>query len=272
MEGFFRSLTKVKRIYKNLGKREKFVFIAVVEGLYFFILLAFANFFWILFLISLFFVALSTIFALKQELAEAKYFVLLILPLCFWSASLLFARAMLGHPFLYLIAAILYGISRYSLFLTLNIYNVAAIRTIQLVRAAHAVGFLFTLLSAFFIYSLIWTARPSYWVLVLLVSFFSWPLILQSLWSIELENFISKRTVFFSLVLTLILAELALSFSFWPILPTIGALALVSAMYVLLGITHFYFTQRLKKRTVWEYLGIAGLILAFIIATTRWGG
>jgi len=104
------------------------------------------------------------------------------------------------------------------------------------------------------------------------VSFFSWPLILQSLWSIELENFISKRTVFFSLVLTLILAELALSFSFWPILPTIGALALVSAMYVLLGITHFYFTQRLKKRTVWEYLGIAGLILAFIIATTRWGG
>jgi hypothetical protein len=170
------------------------------------------------------------------------------------------------------LAAILYGISRYSLLLTLNIYNVAAIRTIQLVRAANAVGLLFTLFSAFFIYSLVWSMKPSGWILVLLVTFFSFPLILQSLWSIELEGFISKRIIIFTLVLTLALAELALSFSFWPILPTVGALALVSAMYVLLGVTHFYFTQRLKRRTTWEYLGIASLILIFIVVTTRWGG
>jgi len=272
MKGFFSPIPKVKRIYKNLGKREKFVLIAAAEGILFFITLSLANFFWILFLISLFFIALTTIFALQQELAEVKYFLLLVLPVFFWGSSIFFVRMASENGFGYFLAAILYGISRYSLLLTLNIYNVAAIRTIQLIRAANAVGLLFTLFSAFFIYSLAWSMKPSGWILVLLVTFFSFPLILQSLWSIELEGFISKRIIIFTLVLTLALAELALSFSFWPILPTIGALALVSAMYVLLGVTHFYFTQRLKRRTIWEYLGIASLILIFIVVTTRWGG
>ena len=49
----------------------------------------------------------------------------------------------------------IFGISMYLLFLTQNIYNIAAIRTIQLLRAAHAVGFLFTIVSAFLIYNVI---------------------------------------------------------------------------------------------------------------------
>jgi hypothetical protein len=43
-------------------------------------------------------------------------------------------------------------------------------------------------------------------------------------------------------------------------------------MYVLLSLSHFHLARRLNKRAVWEYLGIASLILIFIIATTRWGG
>jgi len=272
MKDFFDIRRRIKRLYKNLGKREKFVLIAALESIVFFIIVSLTNFFWILFPISFVFIALATIFALYQELSGFKYIVLPILPIFFWGSSVFFVGMATGNIFGHFLAALMYGIFKYSLLLTLNIYNVAAIRTIQLVRAANAVGLLFTLFSAFFIYSLIWSINPSGWVLVFLVAFFSFPLILQSLWSIELENYISKRIIIFASILTLTLAELAFSFTFWPILPTIGALALVSALYVLLGITHFYLIQRLKKKTIWEYLGIASIILIFIMLTTRWGG
>jgi hypothetical protein len=48
--------------------------------------------------------------------------------------------------------AMAYGLGMYVLLLTENIFSVASIRTIQLLRAAQAVGFLLTLVTGFFLY------------------------------------------------------------------------------------------------------------------------
>ena len=45
---------------------------------------------------------------------------------------------------------VLYAVGIYALLLTENIYNVAADRTIALLRAAHSVGYLLTLDNVFF--------------------------------------------------------------------------------------------------------------------------
>ena len=46
--------------------------------------------------------------------------------------------------------AVLYAVGMYALLLTENIYNVAADRTIALLRAAQSIGYLLTLLTYFY--------------------------------------------------------------------------------------------------------------------------
>jgi len=108
------------------------------------------------------FLALSTlllaVFSLWGELAGAKYFLLLLLPVYFVVGASLFyfllpVRWLTRLPF-----ALTFGISVYLLMLTANIYNVAAVRTIALHRAARAVGMLFTLVAAFFLINVLLTA------------------------------------------------------------------------------------------------------------------
>src|SRR4030042_1211151 len=68
------------------------------------------------------------------------------------SAVLLFgfvALHFLDNRFPFLV---FYGLGIYALFLTTNIYTVAAIRSIALLRAARGVGFVLTLTTAFLLF------------------------------------------------------------------------------------------------------------------------
>ena len=56
----------------------------------------------------------------------------------------------------------LFGVGIYALLLTNNVFSVAAIRTIQLLRAAHAVGFLLSLLTGFFFFEAQPFALPAF--------------------------------------------------------------------------------------------------------------
>ena len=51
-----------------------------------------------------------------------------------------------------------------------------------------------------------------------------------------------------------------------------GALILVTVMYVLLGIGQFAVVDGLKRRIVYEYVGIAAIVALIVLITTRWGG
>ena len=160
----------------------------------------------------------------------------------------------------------------YLLLLAQNVFNVAAIRTIPLYRAASTASFLFTLLSTFFIFNVIYAFNLLFlWngLVVLLISF---PLVLQSLWTIGMEDWVSSHVLVQSLCLSLILAELALSFSFWPMPTTIWSLSLSSSMYVLLGLATQFLRGKGNKRVVWEYLGIWAIVLTVSFLATPWTG
>lgn len=165
-----------------------------------------------------------------------------------------------------------FGIGMYALLLTENIFSVAAIRTIQLLRAAHAVGFLLTLVTAFFLFDSIWSFRLPFYFNGMLVTLSSFPLILQGLWSYSLsERNIDRRTLIYSLVLALILGELALAISFWPVTVPVGSLFLVTMAYVSLGISQYYFSGRLFKKTLYEYLGVGVVVFLTTFLVTNWG-
>lgn len=210
--------------------------------------------------------------ALFDDLKGVEWFSILILP-TMYPASVGLFYFLLPERFLSRIFILaLFGVGMYALLLTENIFSVAAIRTIQLFRAAHAVGFLITLTTAFFLYDTILSFRMPFWMVAPLMALVSWPLGIQALWSVELtESRISERVLFFGTLIALGIGQLALVLSFWPVTIPVGSLFLVSMLYVVLGIAQQHFMGRLFKRTLYEYLGVGVVVLTTIILLTRWG-
>ncbi len=215
---------------------------------------------------------LLSIWSLREDLAGIEFFTLLFLPVAFSVSTAFFYFLLPVRWLTRLPVAIFFVVGIYSLLLTENIYNVAAIRTIQLIRAAHAVGYFLTLVTAFFIFDVIFSLHLPAWVLALALGLISFPLILQNVWTIDLPKKISSRLWWYSAVSALILAQMALAISFWPLrVSAVGALFLVTILYILLGIIQHYFNGRLNQRTTIEYLlvGLAVFVITFL--TTRWG-
>lgn len=221
------------------------------------------------------FLAISTIglavFSLWGELSGVKYFLLLLLPVYFVVGASLFyfllpVRWLTRLPF-----AAAFGISVYLLMLTSNIYNVAAIRTIALLRAANAVGLLFSLLSTFFLSNVLFSLHFPFYLVFFGVGLIVMPLYLVGLWANELEDFISKKVFLYTLIFTLMSCEVAAALTFWPIAPINAALVMATIMYVLLALSQFHFQERLKTRLVYEYMGVAALVSIIIMIVTRWG-
>lgn len=215
---------------------------------------------------------LLSLWALWEGINLTKAIILMILPTFYTLAVasfyfLLPVRWLTRAP-----VAALFGLTFYLLLLAQNVFNVASIRTIPLYRAASTAAFLFTLLSAFFIYNVTYAFNLLFLWNGLAVMLVSFPLILQVLWSIQMEDRFSVSIVVQSAILSLIMGELALSFSFWPMPTTIWSLSLSSAMYVLLGLTTQVLRGRANRRVVWEYLAIGVIILVVSFLTTSWTG
>lgn len=210
--------------------------------------------------------------ALWEGINFTKAVILMILPTFYTLATssfyfLLPVRWLTRAP-----VALIFGLSFYLLILAQNVFNVASIRTIPLYRAASTASFLFTLLSAFFIYNVIYAFNLLFiWngFAVIAVSF---PLIVQSLWAIEMKDKISASILIQSFILSFILGELALSFSFWPMSNIIWSLSLSSALYVLLGLTLQFLRGRDISRVVWEYIGIGIVVFLISFFATSWTG
>lgn len=213
-----------------------------------------------------------SVLSLWEGLNLTKGIVLMILPTFFTVAVASFYFLLPVRWLTRLPVAASFGLMFYLLLLAQNVFNVASLRTIPLYRAASTASFLFTLLSAFFLFNVIYAFNLLFiWngVAVFLISF---PLILQVLWSLNMEDKVSAAIWVQSLILSLVLGELGLAFSFWPTPTTIWPLILSSAMYVLLGLTTQILKGRVNRRVVMEYLGIGVAVLIVGFLTTSWTG
>lgn len=215
--------------------------------------------------------ALLTIWALWEGMTKVKAAVLLILPTLFTIGVASFYFLLPFRWLTRLPVVILFGMSFYSLLLSQNVFNVASVRTIPLYRAASTVNFLFSLITAFFIYNVVYALHTNFYLNGILVFLISFPLILQMLWSIEMDR-VTSAILIYSGILALVIGEIALALSFWPVAPTMWSLTLSTIMYVVLGIVTEFFRDRLAKRVVWEYIIIGGVVLLFSFLTTSWMG
>lgn len=163
---------------------------------------------------------------------------------------------------------ILFGVGMYALFLTANIYSVAKGRTIQLVHAAQAIALIITLLTSLFFSNTIFSLKFPFYLNGLLIGLSHFPLIFISLWSVNLEQEINKATINLSTVLALVLIELAVVLSFFPLSVWYNSLFIMSFLYIGVGILQSAMKGRLFNRTLTEYSIVAlfiGLVFFFVL-------
>lgn len=209
--------------------------------------------------------------ALREDLHGWEFITLLILPAYFTAAVFLFYYLLPTRWLTRLPTAVLYGAGIYAILLTENIYNVAAERNIQLIRAAHSVGFLLTLLTVFFLVDTLLSLHLVFYlngIIILLVVF---PLVLQILWAMELTPKISSAVWWGSGMISILMTQLVIVFSFWPIKTTIEALFLTTVFYSLIGMTQQYLVGRLFSKTIKEYSAVLIIVLTLVLITTKWG-
>lgn len=219
--------------------------------------------------------ALLTFWSLRESLRLDATLLSLSLPVFFTLGS--------GFFYLYLVrpgsffesvplVPVAYAVGMYAALLGANIYAVASLRTIALLRTAHAVGFLLTLVTAFFLFDALLSFNSYPWVNAFSALVISFPLILQNIWSIELTERVTANSLNFSAVLSLVIAELALMISFWPVTVTIGSLFLTIILYVFLGLTQASLQGRLFQRTIREYVTVGVIVFIAVFLSARWGG
>lgn len=267
-----------------MTKRQKFVLSSIILALGFF-LVQFIDFSWrypAIAIFAIFSFALSA-WALKEGIGKNATLLTLVMPVFFTAGMQLFYLGLENSGFfsslpvyfkisIRVLLLTIYMIGAYALFLTSNIYTVAASRTIQLLRAAHAVGFLLTLVAAFLIFNSIYSLRLDFWINGLAVLLVAFPLFLQGLWSIELDQKISGQVLFLSVALTVIVGQIASVLSFWPITVTVSSLVVTTVVYVGLGLGQVMLQQRLFEKTIKEYLLVGLVVFVTMFITARWGG
>jgi hypothetical protein len=219
-----------------------------------------------------FFIAtyLVSVWALFDDLKGVEWITLLTLPAMYSGAIGLFYFLLPEATLTRIILVTMFGIGMYALYLTENIYSVAAIRTIQLLRAAHAVGFLMSILVLVLLYNTIYSLHLHFWANGLLVFGVSLPIMLQGLWSINLSEKLSKQVVWLSILSAILFAQLAVVLSFLPATVWIASLFLSTLAYVFLGLLQHLLQERLFQRTVYEYVGVGVLVLAATMLVMPW--
>lgn len=218
------------------------------------------------------FACILSLWALWEGLTPIKAIILLILP-TFFTIAVASAYFLLPLRWLTRIPFVTaYGLFFYLLLLAQNIFNVASIRTIPLHRAALTAGFVATIFTAAVAYDVTRSLNLFFGWNALLVFVISFLLVLQTLWTITMEEGVSFELIIQSFVLSMVLGELALAFSFWPLQHVIWAIMLDTVLYALLGITTYLLQRKLKKSDVAWYVATTGVVFVLGFFITSWTG
>lgn len=252
-----------------MRKRQKFVLTAVLIALG--ILLAqFAPLEW-RYLIILLLAGVSWLMSawcLREGLGGIEWLTVLLPQALFTLGVGLFYILLPDNLLARILIAFIFAIGHYALILSGNIFSVATIRTIALLRSAQAVGLVMSLLTGFLLFNTFVSFRFAFWWTAPLIMLVSFAISLCNLWSIEVGEKLESKLLVFSLFIAIFTGVLSVAISFWPVNPTTTSLFLTSMLYCFLGLSQHHISQRLFRNTVWEYVAVGGVVLITVLVTS----
>jgi hypothetical protein len=249
-----------------MRRREKFVIAAIVLSVFLFFV-QYTSLEWRYWVMGGFMVIsyLISMWCLSDDLQRHERVTIVPLPALYAGAVGLFYFLLPESLISKVFVLGMFGIGMYALFLTSNIYSVAKGRTIQLLHAAHAIGFLFTLLTSLLFANTIFSLRLPFYLNGLLIGLTHFPLIFMSLWSVKLETYIRKELSMLTTLVTLLLIEFAIVLSFMPHSVWYQALFIMSFMYLGVSILRSFLAERLFMNAVTEYSLVGVFVFALFL-------
>lgn len=212
-----------------------------------------------------------TAFSLTENIQGVEWITLFILPVVFTASVSLFYFLLPGRWITRLMMILIFSIGTYAIIKAENILNVAIERSIPLLRVAQTSGLVITLIIVFFTSNIVFSLKLPFWMSPLIIFPIIFLLALQSLWSVKLEDKISRQIFIYTLVISMGVGELTIVLSFWPIQIATAALLITSSYYALVGPIQQYFLGRLFRNTIKEYVFSFAFILFITFITTTWG-
>lgn len=222
--------------------------------------------------IGLFFIATYFIsgWALNKNLNGIEWITIVPFPAYYALSVSLFYFLLPSNIFSRILILGLFGVGMYATYLMSNIYAVGKIKTIQLLRAAHAVGSLFLFLMCMFIFNFIFSLKLfSVWN-ALLVGISAFVPLLSAIWAVDIQPTIPKHVVWLAGLFSLFLAEIAFGLSFLPVGLWTASLYLTSLVYIGFGIIQSHLIGRLFTKTLREYSLLAVFVTVSLILLIDW--
>lgn len=213
---------------------------------------------------------LLSLWCLWEDLKGVEFLLLLLPPFLYTLGLGLFYYLLPLRWVTRLPVGALYAIGMYALYLTQNIFNVAVIRTIGLLRAARTVSLLFSLITAFFLLNTLFSFHLIFYWNFIFVFIISFLIILPLFWQEKLTPNLEKNILIVTLVSALIMAEVSLVLSFWPLKVTFISLYLISFYYSLIGVNQIKLKDLPLKNSIWEYLILSLLAFFMLVKTAAW--
>lgn len=255
----------------QLSKREKIIITSITLslGLLNFQFVPFLYMFWYIGLLTGLAYLLS-LWSLWEGISKLKAGVLLILPT-------FFTLAFSGYYFLIIplwlriTVSLLFGITFYTLLLSQNIFNVSSIRTIPLYRVSSTVAFVLTIFTATLLFNDLLSFQLLFIWNGILIFLLSFPLALQALWTVEMEG-ITMQILVYSLLISLIIGEVGMVLSFWPIYKPLASVILGVNLLVILNVVYDSLRAKLGRGEVMVGIGLNVLIFIIAFLFTSWKG
>ncbi|MFQ5452032.1 MAG: hypothetical protein ACE5DQ_00540 [Candidatus Paceibacterota bacterium] len=259
------------RLFSRIGKRKRFIFSTAILTLLVLSITFYSFSEARLFIpIALFAVYVFTFFSILEGITRREWITLFIPPLYFTLVFTLFyfflpQRWLTRLPFV-----AIYAISIYAIMLSQNIFNVGALKSLQLFRAAFSVNYLFLTFSSFLAYSLILSFRSNFLINGAMVALVTAPLALHFLWSVNPQDTIEKRIIAYSVLISLLVGEAGVMLSFMPVNGSIFALFLTSFYYSVSGLTSAHMQEMLFRERVREYVAVLGFVFFIVFLSLGW--
>ncbi len=222
--------------------------------------------------IGLFFIASYAMssWALAPSVNGVEWLTIVPFPALYALSVSLFYFLLPSHILSRLAILTLFGIGMYALYLASNIFAFSKIRTIQLLRAAHAVSSLFLFLMLLFVYNFIYSLHLHPVANMLLTTLASFLPILCATWSMTLEQGISTRVVTLALYISLLLGQVGFALSLLPVGLWTISLYLTAIVYISFGVLQHLLIDRLFPQTLREYALLLGLVTTALLFLIQW--